>query len=377
MIPLGDKVRGLLRRGPTAAVVQFEAVHEEVIPSVCHALRENGITPTVFLNQEIANRRGDLFAEICPGEFDYHYVALSSTEDWQRLRARLDRRRSDAFVFFNTFQRPGIARFAADLHKPVLGIVHNPQLFLSHPDCVSFADRDDVRLLTLADHAASYLIAGRQGLIDRVATLAPVYWGAEPAGETAGESREQRRMIVPGAVNFGNRSYDFIFEAFARTPGLTDRLNVRILGGGPDREALEHRVAKAGLDHAISFSRLNRATGFVDHRDYFDDLRKAAFILPLLPPNRQDYRVYKITAALSTAQGFCIPPLLDRWTEMVYRVPGLAVHGAGLADALDRAAAMPDEAYRDLRAALRDFRARRLRRNLDEAAYLMQGLVTP
>ena len=68
LISVSEQMRGFWTRGRTVAIVQFEAVHEEVIPSVCHALKENGITPTVFLNHEILTRRGDIFAQICPPE---------------------------------------------------------------------------------------------------------------------------------------------------------------------------------------------------------------------------------------------------------------------------------------------------------------------
>jgi glycosyltransferase involved in cell wall biosynthesis len=370
LISVSEQMRGLWTRGQTVAIVQFEAVHEEVIPSVCHALKENGITPTVFLNREILTRRGDIFARICPGEFDYHYVPVSSPEDWHMLKTRLLARKKDAFVFINTYQRPGIAKFGSELGKPVLGIVHNPQIFLSHEDCVKTARAPDVGLMTLADHAASYLIAGQQSFMDKVASLTPLYWGPETA-QSDPDPTQRRRVVVPGAVNFSNRNYDFLFDAFVQTPDLKTRLEVRILGGGPDRAALENRVIEAGLETDITFSTLNPDTGFVDHQIYFDDLRRAAFVLPLLPLNRQDYRTYKITAALSTAQGFCIPPLLDRWTAMVYRIPALQFQGAQVQDALVAAADMPDADYAALRAQMHDFRADRLARNAQEMAYLI------
>ena len=295
---------------------------------------------------------------------------MSSPEDWHLLKTRLLARKKDAFVLINTYQRPGIAKFGSELGKPVLGIVHNPQIFLSHKDCVETALAPNVGLMTLADHAASYLIAGQQSFMDKVASLTPLYWGPEIA-QSDPDPTLRRRVVVPGAVNFSNRNYDFLFDAFAQNPGLQGRLEVRILGGGPDRTALEIRVHEAGLDSAITFSTLNADTGFVDHRVYFDDLRRAAFVLPLLPLNRQDYRTYKITAALSTAQGFCIPPLLDRWTAMVYRIPALEFQGTQLQGGLVAAADMPDADYAALRAQMHDFRADRLARNAQEMAYLI------
>src|SRR5262249_31773564 len=86
-----------------AAVVQFEAVHEECVPALVHLLRLNAVDPVVFLNERIRTNRPGLKARFPDVADRIKFVDISRRQDWARVAAKVQRLDPD-LVVLNTFQ---------------------------------------------------------------------------------------------------------------------------------------------------------------------------------------------------------------------------------------------------------------------------------
>jgi len=348
-----------------AAVVQLEAVHEEVVSSVFHALLANGIEPTAFLNQRILER-ADLFSTFTSFADRVHYVPLGGPGDWDALTELVQ---GFDLLVFNTFQREGQAKWVQRLGIPALGIVHNPRILVEEPTCLEVIRSGQLVPLTLAPHVTSYLMAHDPHLFAGTRTLTAWMWDMPESVALPPTSR--RRITIPGAVDFKNRDYPLILDVL---PELVDKLGtesfeIGIVGGGRDRARLQELVTARGLDDVFWFAPLDEATGFVRSDDFYAELARSTFLLPLLPELRRDYRVWKITASVSSSLGFKVPAVMDRWTSLVYDLPAVTYPTGGVAQGLATAVEMSDDAYQELRG-----RVVRRRTEAIESAHAEMGL---
>jgi hypothetical protein len=360
-----------------AAVVQFEAVHEEVMPTVCRALILNGVQPTVFANARILENRGDLFSQLGIDDYKVNYAQVNERSDWDELKERIAGSGEFDLLVLNTFQREGIAKWSEATRLPILGVVHSPRNFLTQPTCVELVQSRRATIMTLAPHVTAWLMDKDHLLYGNVATIPPVYWGDQPADPVEeSEFLARRRIAIPGAVNFGNRDYPAVLETLAQMSRKesTDALEFVVLGGGVDREKLENQAAESGLGERFYFAPTQPDTGFVDQATYLAELVKCSFVLPLLPENKRDYRLYKISAALSTLMAFAIPALIDRWTEAVYGVPCISYPAGQMAAGLQTAASIDYSAFVEMKGRLTRLRDQKLRQGVDEMAFALSCL---
>jgi len=348
------------------ALIQLEAVHEEIIPSMCQAFALNGVEMSCFLNERIEQNRQDLFSHLPNFPSEYSYVPVTSRDEWTNLANNLRKDDEIDSIFFNTFQREGIASWALTIGKPISGIVHNPTLFLNSEKCMEVAARDDVQLFTLAQHATSYLQLKNPKLFKNVKTIYPFYWGF-PVDKFKSSTSQKTHIAIPGSVNFGNRDLPSLVETIAQRK---QSLNLKFLitGGGPDRQTLQGLIKDKGLEAHFEFSETDAATGFVSHENYFKCLAKADLILPLLPDNKVDYREYKISASISTSVGFVLPAIVDQWTAGVYDLPSVKYPFGKLSEGLDKANAMSPKDIFDLKMQLDAYRSQKIKQNGEAVA---------
>lgn len=347
-----------------ALIVQQEPVHEEVIPSLRQVLRANDVETRLCLDRGI-ERRGDLFGTLTDFGDEVTYVAISGTDEgWPEV---VRQARDADFVVFNTFQLNGHARQARRLGKPLLGLVHNPRLFVANPECGELVRGGGVVLATLAPHATADLMAHDPVLFKDVATLGA--WMVDVPESLRLPPLTRPRITVPGAVDYRNRDFHRLVDLTASLAGERARdFEIGILGGGQDREALHSAVAERGLEDVFHFAPVDPANGQVGSGVLYPELARSTFVLPLLPPQRVDYRRWKISAALSSSLAYSVPALLDRFTATTYGLPCVQAPLGEELSGLRTALAMEPGEYAALRAGLDTARQELQERSVAEAA---------
>jgi FkbM family methyltransferase len=351
-----------------AAIVQLEAVHETVVPSVYEALVANGVEPTVFLNARILER-GDLFSLYTDYADRVHYLPINTPRDWDALTAEVSR--YDLLVL-NTFQREGPALWAEQVGLPTIGVVHNPPMFMDQPTCVKLVRQGRAKVLSLAPHVTSYLMRRDPALFADAGTLAFWYWDM-PEPESM---PERRRIVIPGAVNFAGRDFAGVVDSL---PAMVDEVGrdefeIAIVGAGPDRDALHDLVRDRGFEDLFWFAPVDARSGFVDSKVFYDELKRSSFLLPMLPEGRVDYRIVKITSAVPSSVGFTVPAIIDRWTALTYDVPCVSYPRGQVLDGLRTAARMPADELHELHDDLAEHRTRSIERSAHEMGYALDAL---
>ena len=356
-----------------AAIIQTDGVHEEIISSLIHALGA-GWEVAVYINQRCRDTRGDIFAQMPEVSAKIYYVAIENRPDWEALQNTI-RAFAPDLVISSTFQRDGAAAFMDSFGVPVLGVVHNVAMARAAPFVSEMLDTGRAQALVLAPHVAAALNRATDGtMMDRIGVIEPVYWGADLA-----QANDKRRIAVPGGVNAANRDFPSLINALSdptRARAMADAgVVIEVLGGGPDRATIADEVAKRGLDPLITFAPLG-PNGRVHYDAYFKALRQSWAILPLIPLEKADYRLFKITSAVPTSVGFGLPIVLDRWTASVYRNPALPAAGP-VAASLDALCDMDSAHHGALTHDIRVYRDAALTRNRDEMARMVAPLARP
>jgi hypothetical protein len=345
----------------SVAIVELTGVHEEIIPSLVDALPE-GVHAEVFVNSRCRAIRGDLFEELTGIDATITYVDIAVAADWAALGARIDGGGHDALII-STLQIEGVARWAKQRRTPVIGIVHNPMLFEKSESCKALLKEGGLRVVVLAPHVAARFNAMTKGAyMDRIAVVEPVVWGDPDPMQTP--VLDPRHVIVPGGVNFAARDFKGVIDALERGHARRMRdagIHLQVIGGGPDRAALEQLIADCDLADVIGLLPLG-PTGRVPYDAYVAALKRAWAIYPLLPLGWPPYRDHKITSAIPTAVGFSLPVVLDRWTDSAYRVPAL-ITDASIAAALEALIEFDHDARSALCDQIDEYRDRSRKRN--------------
>ena len=86
------------------AILQFEGVHEEVVPSLALAMNSAGLNCHSIVNRRCVDRRGDVFAEVGRDLGTVEYVDLEGRPDWQKLDDSVAAGNYNVLLF-STFQR--------------------------------------------------------------------------------------------------------------------------------------------------------------------------------------------------------------------------------------------------------------------------------
>jgi hypothetical protein len=346
--------------GLKAAVVQFEAVHEEVVPSVFAALSAAGVASHAYVSARVRDRRGDLLGGLAETSGKVSYPRIECAADWDALAETVIRSGADLLVL-NTFQRESVARWSEGLGLPIIGLVHNPKLFLEQAPCAELVGAGRAAILTLAPHVSAWLAANGGGAFPAVGCISHTFWHL-PRREGATGTR---KIVIPGAVSYDARDFRSVLDSMPAIIGSagTTGFEFLIVGGGPDRARFQDEVESSGHAAHFRFAPCNAETGYVDNESYFAALAEADFILPMLPEARADYRTFKITSAIPTSVGFGIPAIVDRWTASVYGLPCVEYGQGRMIEGLLAAVSMDGEELDRLRAELAAFRAAEQRRS--------------
>jgi hypothetical protein len=295
-------------------IVQNNAVHEAIIPTFIKILNELSITVVLYLNSDIKEKFGDLFVEFDDLDCTVNYVVFKGVKAWDVVKKDILKEQPD-FLFCNTFNLKAPSEWAMSMGLPTLGVVHNVERFTQGG--IYELMHDNVQLVTLSGHVTKSLAARVPNLdISRISTIEPVVW---PNDIKAAESKNNKRIGVPGSVNFDNRDYESLVSYFKSKPDST--LIFVILGGGRDRSKLEQLVHDEDIKSHFEFVPKGNS-GFVMYDEYVKKMQSCSFVDPLIAQN-DSYTKSRITSAVTTAVGFGKPVYLTQKDYEAYGVVSL------------------------------------------------------
>lgn len=323
------------------AIVQFESVHEEIVPSVNFFFEK--FECFTYLNEKIKDRRGDFFQESEFKGINYKYVPIAESSDWDLLEKEISQQFNPDIVLMNTYQRKSTINWSLRLGKPIIGIVHNPEMFLDIENIKSILrENRKIYLLGLAPHVANFIISKLPFMQDRVGFIDPIIW-SEKSKKTEVLERKKKVISIPGSINFSNRDYKSLLSEIKKlsTHGSSD-IQVHFLGGGKDRNKLLELIKDEGVSDYFTFSEVNNS-GFVPYHTYLHDLKNSDFLLPMFKRTDVAYRTYKISSVISSSIGNRIPLIQDRWTSLVYNPQGLEYSRGRLFEAFNLISSMKSE----------------------------------
>jgi len=215
---------------------------------------------------------------------------------------------------------------AAGRHTEFTGIIHlSSKLWTSRSQKI--ISRKISKYFVLADFIKDNLEKADSGI--SIESFYPIYF---PVGKAAEALQDQSYQIcVPGAVDFARRDYQSLLDEMLSTE-VPAGVKFVLLGrtSNKDGQELKARIRECGLEeHFTLFD------GFIPHEKFYEQLKKAWLVLPLITPRCRDYADYmdyKITGSFNLAYGFRLPMLqhesfagtrIYRETSVFYRDGGL------------------------------------------------------
>jgi hypothetical protein len=324
------------------AVVEFNYYHDEILPTIVHALNALGIDPDVYVPARAA--RKDAFALTSGLRYRVRLVdGRSRLRDMvRRIRGTPARHRRYDLLVMNSIEPDDVLQAASRIDLPTLAVVHNADRLVDDgPYAAYFADRRH-RPIYLGRHVARPQVGAGDHR-----WLAPVFLGDVPPGAV----REDARTIlcVQGNVEYTRRDYGALVEAVIPLAAERSDFVIRVVGRSDtaDGRDLRARVEERGVADRFTFSR-----GVISHRRYLTDIGTSDFIMPLLDgrqPAHAPYLESKITSSISMSVGLRVIPIAEAQLASLYGVESVAVtyeHGglpAAIRTALDLPAAVRSE----------------------------------
>lgn len=282
----------------------MEGVHEDIMAAALAAFASNDCTVKAFLSRRISKSRGNFFDDIEIKDTSVQYVTLETRQDWEDVASAVKAAEPD-ILYFNTFQRDGIAKWARQFDKPIVGIVHNPHLFTAAPECMELLKEGRLELLCLGHHVLDYVRTVLSGYEDKIHLYLPYLWMREEFDRFAlPEGDDPLRIVLPGAIDYNNRDFKGLVSFLQESAATLPRDVVfYLVAGGPNRADLEQLVDQAGLGDMFCFLPLDPETKRVPHRDYLRCLYASHAMMLLLPVGREDYVTTKITTGVPASIG--------------------------------------------------------------------------
>ncbi len=291
--------------------MQMEAVHEHITAGFFKVFSELGVTCNGHFNRRILQLNGDLFNHLSYAGVHVDYPVLVGRHCWQALADRIITE-SPELLFFNTFQKDGIAGWAEQFDRPVIAIVHNPGKFADSEVCMRWARSGRLTVFCLAEHVQKSLLKRVPELEGRV-HVHYAYEVLPPGPDEYDADADVLNIVIPGSVNYLNRGFDGLIDTLKETGSALERpVKFSIIAGGPDRKRLEEDISKYGLEKYFELLPLDPLSGRVPHSLYLEALGSCQAIMPLLPASRIDYLKSKVTsgvlAGLGAARPMICPP---------------------------------------------------------------------
>jgi len=295
------------------AAFQMEAVHEDLAAGFFKVFSDAGFGCNGYMTDRIYESRGSFFDTVSHPDVEVEFVHLEGRPAWDALADRV-RAQDPKFLYFNTLQRDGIARWADQFDVPILGVVHNPYLFQKADDCRALGRAGKLDVFGLAPHVRRKLIECMPELEGRAHVHYPYVWMPEGRDKYSVDP-DVLDIVIPGAVDFANRDFEGLLNYLSQENDTMARPVVfSILAGGPDRKKLEDIILDRNLERFFDMANLDPTSRRVPHSVYLERLYNCHAILPLLPVGRTDYVESKVTTGVMAGIGIGRPIIT---TEMV------------------------------------------------------------
>ena len=311
--------------GPRTAILEFNAYHEEVIPTFVHLLNRVGVEPRVYLVRRSRRRKPfDLAPELRFGRSSIEAI----DERWGiPFRARLHQ-----LLIINSMEPAANLERISGARTPLLGVMHNAELLHTATAYRTFFAQRRRLPVVLGRHIAAHL----EPTIGPVPWVSHVYFGPPPPRPVG---RGPTTFAVSGNVEFHRRNYLALLDAAEQLHREGRALRVRVIGRShtPDGERLREELARRGLGDLFEFS-----AGEVSHPEFIGQLAASDFVLPLIDEGSDRFRAYletKVASSIPFAIGLGVPIVMHRALTSVYGLDGAGpTHGDGeLAAAMRRA----------------------------------------
>lgn len=322
-------------------VVELNSFHLELLPMyaplVPALLGDDSVAATYHLLPAFVERAKDVVGERV---YPLHGPALRFALPTKRLRAiyyrwkiqRLVDELRPRAVIFNTVEPPVFLDVFRRIRHPLkIGIVHNPK----RPE-IDYQRRGPGELIFCL-HDYNYNLLANDKPVDGY--LSPFFRYLDGARECGPDARIE--IAVQGVISFNRRDYPMLVDLSRRLMQgpRHPRVVFNILGDASLRDGprLRHLVQQHGVDRLFRFH-----VGLPD-REFFDQLARSDYVMPLLSPDEHTYGgSAKVTAAYGHSGAYGIPLILHRRTARLWGIPedacvsyddtldveGLLVHGA-------------------------------------------------
>ncbi|WGL17293.1 hypothetical protein PVT68_03085 [Microbulbifer bruguierae] len=294
------------------AIFQYGPRHEEIVPSIAHAVISLGMECHVFINDKIPVLRGDIFSFLSNVEGVYIHWKDHSSRRGLADSIRSVKSIEPEHVIFSTLQNHQSLDIADELGVDYSGVVHNLQFLEADENLLKRLRLGPSHILTLSDslrvRAHKYFSEGR------VLTLFP-HVLTDDIKTFNSFGGDFVRIAILGSVNFSNRDYASLLEAAMEFK--SEPLNFIVCGGGGDRNQLISDVKRLKLSDKFSFLPLLKS-GFTSYEDYFSALYSCQLVMPLA---LNKYINKKITSSVPAAIAFSKPVMCTDLFMRTYDLP--------------------------------------------------------
>lgn len=317
----------------TIALIELGGSHDECLYSQVLFLKHYGLRVHIILFDEHLHRM-DVFPEV--DMWQSYKKPGGWLKEWILVFRLLTYLKDQGIgrVVVNTAEGNLIRKLslAAGRRIEFTGIIHlTSKLWTSRSQKI--ISRKIHKYLVLADFIRDKLEKADPGV--SIESFYPIYF---PVEKVADESQEQLRHIcIPGAVDFTRRDYQSLLdEMLSREipPGIKFVLLGRT--SNRDGQELKARIRESGLEEYFTLF-----DSFIPHVQFYEQLKRAWLVLPLITPGCRDYTDYidhKITGSFNLAYGFQLPMLLyESFAAIrIYRETSLFYKERGLLETLNQ-----------------------------------------
>jgi len=328
--------------GLRCALIEFNAYHDEVIPTFIYLLNELGIAVDVFMSRAAINK--GIFE--CTKNLNFSLCEIESTSFlfYEKAFQFCDY----DFVIINSLEPKQWLQRTDSINIPIIGVIHNASLLTKDSDYEKFFLRENRVPIALAKHIPNSC----SHLMKNINWISPVFLNDALVAQST-QKTGTVSFVVSGNLE-PRRNYNSLLDAAERlvSDGFTN-FRIKLVGYNEWSwgKAFKQKVREKGLSAFFTYSK-----GKVDYKTYFSMVMEGDFILPLLDQTDSKYLPYfvdKCTASMHVAIGLGVVPILHKRLSELYGIQcGIMYKDGELFHALKIAAKWDSESLNECRSKL-------------------------
>jgi hypothetical protein len=357
------------------AIVEYNWVHEQILPTLIHILNTLGVEVDLFVSRRIMKNDPFIYT---PG---LRYSVGDS--HGLRFKTRVESRgfADYDFVVFNSIEPKSWLRKAQTAKVPVIAVMHNGGLIAGDPDYMRFFQDPRHIPLVLTRFVSQYL-----SVRGPIPWIAPVLIADIPNASPRNGSPV--RFCVQGNLAFERRNYASLLDAVEElAKGKYEDFVVSLIGRyRPDGRSFQSQAAKRGLERFFEYSQrgIKRYFEFMGrgltYQEYYQFLGQAQYILPLIDRTSALYAAYyreKVTSSLFVSIGTGLVPVIDDELAILYGVEeqSITYRNDDLAGAMKHALGIGPDRYAIKKLSLNEMRKNLLAISVDNLAQAIHDIM--